>query len=257
VTDVLGKFDATDLSAYVDGELDDNVRREAAAWIARDPRAAETVAAYQVHDAALRRAFAGSEESDLVNVLVSRQPARPARRLALRAAAALLFAVIGFGGIYLAERQPASDVPAFAARAAAAYVAYGPDFSGHQALTIADRTLLDRWLSQRLGESFVSPDFTADGFALIDADVVADGDGPAAQLVYRDGQNRLLAFYVKIDPSDTSIPTPAPGQSRFSWIKQDNRRICFWADGPYRLALTGDFDREQMLKLAKQIAPRS
>jgi anti-sigma factor RsiW len=249
------KIEADDLSAYVDGELDERTRRGVEAWVARDPKAAERVAAYRVQDAALRRALADSQELGLIREILSRRPSPSTRRIVLRAAAAVAFVAIalGSGAIYFAKRQSATSGPAFAAEAAAAYFASGPDFPGRGALSATDRSLLDRWISERLGTAFASPDFSADGFTLIEGHLVPGTGSPAAQLLYRDAQGRRLAFYFKVDSSNDAV-TEAAGQSRFQWIKKENIRICYWANGTQLLALTGEFDREQMLRLAQQIA---
>jgi len=88
---------------------------------------------------------------------------------------------------------------------------------------------------------------------LIDGHLVQGAGSPAAQLLYRDAQGRRLHF--RIESSNESIAELASGQSRFQWLKQEDIQICFWANGAQLLALAGEFDREQMLKLAKQIVP--
>jgi anti-sigma factor RsiW len=241
-----------DLNAYIDGELIERRQEEVESWLAAHPDAFERLAAYRVNDAALKRALHGAPRTALMRQ-VARQRRGPVVGPFLRRAAAVVLCVgLGYGIAAVYPWRSSGQAQTFPAQALAAHQVYGPSFAAQTSLSSDRQRSLNEFLARGLGTSFAAPDLSASGFTLVDGRLLPNRPYPAAQLIYRDVQGRLLTLFLKVDPEDDTIPPPEAGK-RFTWIKEQDVRLCLWKSGAQRLALAGDFEQADMMKIAKLV----
>ena len=118
-----------DLQAFVDGQLDSKRRAEVEAYIAANPEAAQTVAAYRTQNSALHAAFDGVLNEPLPEALV-RSPFGSRWTNLRRLAAAIALLILGGAGGWWLNALVAPDEQALAAlmseRARIAHAVWSP-----------------------------------------------------------------------------------------------------------------------------------
>jgi len=242
-----------DLNAYVDGELPEARRAEIVAWIAANPDAASTVAAYRAQRQALQEALEPILREPVPARLLDAVQRRPPPFLywARQAAAAIvLLAVGGSGGWYFAQQaqpvMPTAEQLGFGERAAVAHVVYAPEVRHPVEVAADEQTHLVAWLSKRLGTKLKMPVLVPAGFELVGGRLLPDARSPAAQFMYQDVQGRRITLYVRVDEAHNA-------ETAFRWVKEGQVEVCFWMDGAVGYALAGELDRKDIYRLAKLV----
>ncbi len=233
-----------DLHAYADGELDPARVAEVEAHLAADPGAAQRVALWHRQKEALHALFDG--------VLAEPVPARlleqpRARRPLLRMAAALAWlAVGGVAGWALRGAPPAPHVSPLARQAAVAHAVYVPEVKHPVEVGADQEQHLVTWLSKRLGAPVKAPRLGELGYSLVGGRLLPADEGPAAQFMYQDAGGHRLTLYVRISAEGNR-------ETAFRYARESGVSVFYWVDGNLGYALSGDLDKDRLLRVAQSV----
>ncbi len=256
------------LSAWLDGELDDEQRARVEAWLRDHPEDAARVRLWAADAEALR--------ARLEPVLAEPVPARLEQRVWRRAPRALgwqrwaaAVALLVTGGLVGAaltwqlQRQQTAHLAAAPAaqgwvqRAAVAHSVYVPEVR-HPVEVKAQEEHLARWLTRRLERPVKLFDLRAQGFELVGGRLLPDAAGPSAQLMYQPigqagegAQAQRVTVYLRQPEDDT----PAA----FRYEQRGELGMFYWVEGARGArpacgyAIVGALPRERLLALAEAI----
>lgn len=235
-----------DLHAYVDQRLDPEQRRQMDCYLASHPDVAARVRAWQADAHSLRAAFAGDLQAPpkpQLDPLAIRQRQRRHRRTSL-ARAAMLVLALGLGGTggWQAHRMLSPGGPAPMADALAAYRLFAQQGIMPADLTVDPHTDLQGWLDRYFSDARRLPDLAAVGFKPVGARLLSTDQGPAAMVLYQDGEGRRVSFYVR-PPGDDNRLLPR-GTRRDGELQAD-----YWSGPGYNYAMVipvGDPDTAQL-----------
>ena len=263
----------TQLSAWLDDQLEADERARVEAWLREHPEDAARVRLWAADAQALRSrldaVLAEPVPARLEQALWRRAPARASSAFAgwQRWAAALavfaLGGVVGAGLVWRAERPTVLQAAAQAngqgwvQRAAVAHSVYVPEVR-HPVEVKAQEEHLARWLTKRLEIPVKLFDLRAQGFELVGGRLLPDAKGPSAQLMYQAmgeppaGQQPLRVTVYLRKPEDG---TPAA----FRYEQQGATGLFYWVEGashgqpPCGYAIVGELPKERLLALAQAI----
>jgi len=192
-------IDLEDVSAYLDGELDEGRRAAVESHLADHPEAAARLAEYRRRDEALRLAFArlsaDQAKHPTPRVIQARFPGK--RRVPLAIAATVLGVMLGtagwwYGSTILENRALAT----LAHEAVTAQLLYASQ-PGQSPLVTEDSEHVSARLSAFLGAEVKAPNLSTLGLRLVGLHELASDRGPAALLVYQDADGREISCYFK------------------------------------------------------------
>jgi len=248
-------FTDTDLSAWLDGELDAERRAQVDAWLREHPEAAARARLWAADRDALRARFDPVLDEPVPLALVHRlwhAPAFP--RWAQAAAVAGLLAaggVIGAAGMWQWQVQrPSSTLAAgtpagWVQRAALAHSVYVPE-PLHAVEVKAAEEHLARWLTRRINIEVKLYDLRDEGFELVGGRLLPDAGGKSAQLMYENPQThqRVTVYLRKPD---------ANANTEFRYQQQGELGMFYWVEAGAGCALVGALPKERLLALAQAI----
>ena len=238
-----------DLHAYLDGELAASERALVESRVAADPELAQRLAAYSRLNEALRAQFDPVLDEPVPERLVTK-PLKPARPWMRYAAAILWFVVGGAAGWQLhggmQSREERAAAPAWAKRAAVAHVVYAPEVRHPVEVGADQEPHLVAWLSKRLGTPLRIPQLGGIGYALVGGRLLPGDQGPAAQFMYQDPQGQRLTLYVRSNRDHNS-------ETAFRFAQDGNVRVFYWIDRGLGLALSGEIEKEELLRVATAV----
>ncbi len=167
----------------------------------------------------------------------------------LRLAAALGWLSVGVAAGWLGRGAEVAAPPRtvqLVRDAALAHAVFVPEVR-HPVEVAADQEQhLVAWLSKRLGGEVRAPALAELGFELVGGRLLPAASGPAAQFMYQDGSGHRLTLYVRTGVSENR-------QTAFQFAQEGALRVFYWADGPFGYALTGDIEREPLLRVAHKV----
>ena len=235
----------TELHAYVDGQLDSARRVEVEAYLAANPAQAERVRAYALQNEKLHMLFDSTLGEPIPEALRHR-PARFTLR-PMRYAALLAAALIGGSfGWALRGTSPLTIAQTMPQRAAMAHLVYAPEVRHPVEVSAKEEAHLIQWLSKRLGGPVHAPSLQDLGFELVGGRLLPDQAGPAAQFMYQDARGERLTLYVRNALSGNR-------ETAFRYAQEGKVGVFYWVDGPFGYALTGEFERPQLLRIAENV----
>ena len=259
------------LSAWLDGELDEASRLAVEAWLRDHPDDAARVRAWATDRDALRARFdpvldeAVPEALRRAALQGGRRPAGSAWRFAR--AAGLLVGGIALGAGMAWQLKPdaapaatAANAPRWTQRAAVAHAVYVTEVRhpvevdtrvGAPDEQRAQQEHLARWLGKRLGMPVRLFDLRDHGFELVGGRLLPDIAGPSAQLMYQNAAGQRVTVYLR---------RPEPGtHTAFRFQREGELDMFYWAEEGFGCALVGKLPRERLLALAeaayRQIEP--
>lgn len=238
------------LQAYVDGQLDDDRRREVEACLAAQPVLAARVAQWQRDAAGLRAALAGDlalppqPRLDPVSIRRARHRRRR-QRLALCASLVLALGLGGVGGWQAKTARVAAAAPPMS-DAVSAYRIFATDRARPVEMDASHGPELQAWLSARLGRPMSLPDLQPYGFTLLGGRMLATPDGAAAMLMYQDDDGRRISFYVR--------PSTRFADARGS-RNDEGLAVRYWYRNGYGFAVVGRADDPRTLAVQQAIPP--
>jgi anti-sigma factor RsiW len=189
-----------DIHGYVDRRLDPERERVVEAWLSENPERAAEIRAWRRDAQQLRAALSAPDELSANPALDpsrirARRRARTNARLAVAAALAVCTGAGAIGGWHLrAWRdafQPAMDDALEAHRMFAIEGALNPD------VVPRDASDMQAWMDRHFVAAPRLPDLAGAGFHPVGGRLLATDDGPAALVLYRDGQGGVISFYVR------------------------------------------------------------
>lgn len=247
-----------DLSAWLDGALDEADRVRVESWLRRDADAAARARLLAADREAIRARFTGVVDEPVPDAL-ARLVLEPRRngglgRWAMAAAVAGLLVAGGVVGGLLtwqwqerrlaAVQMAASD--GWVRRAALAHAVYVPE-KRHPVEVRAQEDHLQPWLARRTELPLRLYDLRALGFDLMGGRLVPESSTtPSAQLMYQDAGGRRVTVYLRKPGSD--------GSTSFHFARQGALNLFYWIDDRCAYALVGELPREQLLALAEAMA---
>ena len=236
-----------ELHAYVDGALPPARAGEVAEYLGQNEDAALRISAYRVQNSQLHTAY----DDLLVEALP--QCLRVGGAVRRRswypyAAAALLILASGTAGWHLHDRVTGSraQTTQIARVAAMAHAVYSPEVRHPVEVGADQEEHLVRWLSKRLGASLKIPHLAPQGYALVGGRLLPGERGPAAQFMYQDAKGQRLTLYVRVS-NDVRAPTA------FRFAQENGVGVFYWLDGRLGYALSGETDRNELLRVADAV----
>lgn len=268
------------LQAFADGELRPEQAAAVADWLQQHPAEAARVMGWQAQRAQLQALGREWLDESLPERLWAAArpeipPARPplwrsfARSPWPMALAAGLLLVLGAGSGWWARSQwpdspnppgPVAAAPAYVQDAAIAHAVFTPEQRHPVEVGAGEQAHLLQWLSRRLGAPLHTPDFSAQGFALVGGRLLPAGAGEAtpparAQFMYQDTQGARLTLYVSVLPPGPPVP------AGFGQTQAGETRSFYWREGRLGYALSGPVSQPRLDALAeqayRQLAPAS
>ncbi len=240
----------SDFQAYVDGRLSQERRAELEAYLAENPAEASRLREYQEQNRILHDFF----DPVLAEPIPARWQNSPRRRKVLIGSIAAALAWIVVGGLlgwFLRGQMTTSSAARtdFARQAALAHAVYTPERRHAVEVPAEQEEHLVRWLSKKLGEPLKVPHLLDLGYELVGGRLLPGEPGPVAQFMYQDASGRRLTLYVKTDPSSER-------ETAFRFFQQGRVSVFYWLDRRLSYALSGEMDKEEVLKMANAIYQR-
>jgi anti-sigma factor RsiW len=254
------------LSAWLDGELDDAARADVEAWLRDHPDDAARIRAWAADRDALRARF-GPVGDEPVPEALRRAALQGGRRPAAFAwrharAAGLLVGGIALGAALAWQLKPgdaaqpladaAAAAPRWTQRAAVAHAVYVTEVRhpvevdtrvGAPDEQRAQQEHLARWLGKRLGMPVRLFDLREHGFELVGGRLLPDLAGPSAQLMYQNASGQRVTVYLR---------RPEPGtHTAFRFQRAGELDMFYWAEEGFGCALVGNLPRDRLLALAE------
>ncbi|CAM4032041.1 Transmembrane regulator PrtR [Pseudomonas reidholzensis] len=235
-----------ELHAYVDERLEPARRAEVQAWLAANPHEAARIEAWRNDARRLRTALAGlgdlggGPQLDLGQVR-RRLRQRRQRRLATAAVLLLTLGVGGLGGWQARQvTLVASDLPmADAVQAHRMFVAATP-----LDIQASDPVQLQAWLGRHFNRVGQLPDLAGFGFQPVGARLLSNEQGPAALLVFQDGQGERISLFLRL-PGERFEKMPS-GQRTDGQLE-----ARYWSHGAYNFALVSAADDQRSESLRR------
>ena len=155
---------------------------------------------------------------------------------------------LALGGLRLATARPEGedsrmDPPGWARRAAVAHVVYTPEVRHPVEVGANEEAHLVAWLSKRLGTALRIPPLTPLGYALVGGRLLPGDQGPVAQFMYQDERGQRLTLYIRINAEHSR-------ETAFRFARQGNVGMFYWIDRKLGYALSGEIDKDELLRVA-------
>ena len=236
-----------ELHAYVEGVLPAGRAAEVEAYLAGRPDEAARVAAYREQIVALHREFDPIVDERLPHRL--QFPRRHWMRVLPRWAAVVAWFTLG--GVtgwqlqaYMAEQQ--TEEVTWPRRAAIAHAVYSPEVRHPVEVGAEQEAHLVAWLSKRLGAPLKVPYLGDQGYQLVGGRLLPGERGPVAQFMYQDSKGQRLTLYVRTNPDES-------GATAFRYADEHGVSVFFWLDRKLGYALSGEVDKDELLRLATAV----
>ena len=236
-----------DLQAFVDGRIEAPRRAAVEVYLADHPEVAARLEAFVAHKEALHGLYDPVLDEPVPEAMLTARRPRLAMP-ALRAAAALVLLVAGGAGGWwlhgaLPDRAPAAG---FVRQATMAYAVYTPEVRHPVEVTADQEAHLVKWLSKRLEAPLSAPSLREAGYALVGGRLLAASEGPAAFFMYESESGERITVYVQSPAED--VPETA-----FRYEHEGGIGVFYWIDRPLSYAISGEMDRERLLRLAEAV----
>lgn len=167
-----------------------------------------------------------------------------ASRIAAAAAIAVVAAGLGYvaGFELLGAEHP---VAGFAELALGAHKIYASEVLHPVEVSGADSEQLHKWLGKRLGVDLPVPDIKETGFTLVGGRLLAEGQHPAALLMYEDASGQRVTLYIEKSSPDGSTALRHASNSGFG--------TYYWIDSPLACAVSGNLADSELKTVAERI----
>ncbi|MET0937034.1 MAG: anti-sigma factor [Luteibacter sp.] len=242
-----------DIHAYVDGHLDAERRAEVERYLARHPERADEIRAWRQDAQQLRTLLAGDLGTSPWHgtalpdtaTLFARRHRRRVQRAAMAAALLLSLVAGGVGG--WAARGMGTGSVAPMADAMQAYRLLAVERGVGLDITTGNESDLRAWLSGRLGATAHLPDLADAGFRPMGGRLFATDQGPAAMVLYDDGNGHTLSFYVR--PPGTARHLLPRGER-----EDDGLLANYWSSGGHNYAVVALADVASRAAVRKMLS---
>ena len=241
-----------DLHAYADGLLGEEDSRRVEAHLAENPQTARLVADWQAQNDGLRNAFAAyaaARPSDRELVRSHPETSADTSRVAMAAAAALVFILGGLAGHFgpqvLQKPQMQTAMEALPHEARNAYLIYASEVR-HPVEVFADQEAhLATWLGKRLAiDDMKVPNLQALGFRLVGGRLLPVADKPGAMFMYENETGQRITVLVGRNEDNR--------ETSFRFASSGGVETFYWIDGALGYAVTGDISRSLLQEIAEE-----
>jgi anti-sigma factor RsiW len=236
------------LHAYADGELEAHERADVESHLAHDPDARLLLESIRREKQALHAAFDPLLDETVPYALAAAARGRNQQRMNPWRALAASVVLLGLGlagGWYGAFQSMPDALTIMSKRALVAHEVYANDGRHFVEVTAAESDHLQKWLSKRIGAAVAIPDLTAKGYTFLGGRLLAAEERPAGQLLFEDQNKNRVAVFVMLNPEHKDMPMQV--------TQRGNLWGCYWMDGKFGMAVTGDLPKDEMLAVAKEV----
>ena len=231
---VIPYIGTADLSAYLDGELDEDRRMAVERMLDENPEMADRLSEYRQRDSALRQAF------NEISVPTAISLPRRVRFFGWRtwAAAVACCAVLGGGAwVYADFLARDRELARFLHDAASAHALYLK-----HAGFVTGSAQVSPELTRLLGGESKSPDLSAFGFHLVGLRKLPDEERPAVLFAYRDRRGHLISCYFQLSHGDY--------ETRFLSGEEAGFQVSYRLTPQLDYAVVGTLPVEQLQRIA-------
>ncbi len=254
-------FSDTDLSAWLDGELDAERRARLETWLHEHPEAAARARLWAADRDALRArldpVLGEPVPPSLAHKAWQQHPHPRWAQAAMAAGLLLTGGLLGGGGVWQWQSQRSAGAitaaqagtPAgWVRRAALAHSVYVPE-PLHAVEVKAQEEHLARWLTRRIDIPVKLFDLRDEGFELVGGRLLPDAAGKSAQLMYESSDAGLpkQRVTVYLRKPDADAPTA------FRYQQQGELGLFYWVEAGAGYALVGALPKERLLAMAQAI----
>ena len=237
-----------ELHAYVDGQLPEQKRGEVEAYLAIHADDVARVTAWREQNHALHDCFDSVLDEPVPKRLLDAKRPSYLRPLLRYAAVIGWFALGGAAGWYLHgfESRGSAETASLVRQAAIAYAVYSPEVRHPVEVGADDEEHLVAWLSKRLGANLRVPHLGGAGYQLVGGRLLPSSQGPAAQYMFQSANGQRLTLYVRIAATSSA-------QTAFRFAQEGRVNVFYWLDGKFGYALSGEADRNELLRVANAV----
>lgn len=243
-----------DLHAYADGFLDEADRKRVEDHLAENPETARMMADWLAQNEGLKKAFAPYSVSRPSDVELIAGPSTAAksttpRRLAMAAAAALIFMLGGLAGHFAPmvfnKASALTAMDALPHEARNAYLIYASEVR-HPVEVFADQEAhLAKWLGKRLDIADLNvPNLQSIGFKLVGGRLLPVADKPGAMFMFENDAGRRVTVLVGRNGENRT--------TSFRFASTGGVETFYWIDGDLGYAVTGDIPRTLLQQIAEE-----
>ena len=244
-------IDASELHAWVDGQLAAARRAAVEAAVAADDELAAQARAYRAQNEEIRALFGDAAHEPVPERLLPSRIAarRNRRRWLVPLAASVTWLAIGLAGGWFAHDRLGEGAVVEASRhvasqALSAHRVYAVEVRHPVEVFAEEEAHLVKWLSKRLGHQIRTPDLTSQGFRLVGGRLLpAEGGAPAAQFMYENAAGRRVTIYVSLYRSGQ--------ETAFRYQMVDDVGAFIWLEPDMAYAVAGDIAREPLLAVSR------
>lgn len=247
------------LSAFLDGELPEDEAREIEAALAADPALQAELEALMAADAMAQEAFGEMLDEPVPAALAAvirdapeaapaNVSAPPSSRGWLAAAAVVLALGIGGAGGYmtgLSQGTPVAAAPGWLVDIADYHRVYAAQERHLVEVGADEADHIRTWLTASVGADVPTPDLSAHGLTFEGARLLVAAGKPVAQLMYRDGERRVVALCL--------IQTDSPRDGFASQTIGAFDMVSWGGDGA-NFVIVGDSGRDDLQAIAETAA---
>lgn len=258
-------FTDTDLSAWLDGELDAERRALLDAQLREQPELAARARLWMADRDALRArldpVLGEVVPAALLNKVWQHREHPHWAQAAIAAGLLVAGGLIGAGGMWQWQGQRLAEVTAatlassqagtpagWVQRAALAHSVYVPE-PRHPIEVKAQEEHLSRWLTRRIDIPVKLFDLRDEGFELMGGRLLPDAGGKSAQLMYESLDPTLPKQRVTVYLRKPDVAAP----TAFSYRQQGELGQFYWVEAGAGYALVGALPKERLLALAQAI----
>ncbi len=242
------RMDAWTLHAFADGELEAHERDDVERRLAQEPDARSLLDAVRREKAALHAVYDPILNEAVPPALLAAARTAPQARRApwMAIAASAVFLTLGASVGWMGARVSGPDeLEMMSKRALVAHEVYANDAKHSVEVSAAESDQLQTWLTKRIGAKVVIPDLADRGFTFVGGRLLAAEERPAGQLLFEDESKHKVAVFVTLNANHRDVP--------MQMEQRGNLWGCYWLDGKFGLAVTGDLPKEEVLALAQDV----
>lgn len=236
------------LHAYADGELEVQERVEVERYLEHDMDARGVLDSIRREKASLHAVYDSVLTENIPYGLLAAAQVPSRRKVApwMAMAASVALLIVGASGGWFVGRNEAPDQMAMMSkRALVAHEVYANDAKHPVEMGAVESDQLQKWLSKRIGANVSIPDLTDKGYTFLGGRLLAAEDRPAGQLLFEDENKRRVAVFVTLNDAHRDLG--------MQMVQRGNLWGCYWMDGKFGMAVTGDLPKDEMLTLATDI----
>ncbi len=248
----LRQLSDVEINAYADGELSGEAKEDVRLALEADEAARGVAAWRDLLGDRLHEAFDSilSEPPPAQTVRLLRPPQmwtlpRGTRRAAAAFAFAAAAACIGYVAGLQTMNSVGGTIEQVAQRAVGAHQVFASEIRHPVEVAGSDADHLAKWLGKRIGVSFTAPDINDAGFALVGGRLLAEGDRPAALLMYEDSTGRRVTLYIEKWGPD--------GEDSMRSMVGNGLNTYYWFDSHFACAVSSNIESGKLKVVAGRL----